>query len=364
MPNQKYIKVKKRISSGNTSSIIGFILVYIVLLILLLKYCTYFVELTSEPERYGLDGSFINYLPRDSNSIIFHSFFLFCLLLIFISMTLNVIRVVKTKYGRVKTKDAFLFLDEVAKTKRQYCLILRPFGNDSNILLNQLFIVRRFSLPFFLHRRDLTIESVIQNEVKLSLGIDSFALVDPQIILLPTSPNFLHVQSKKWEFAIDQLLKSALLTVFIIPKEKEIRKSLIKELFRAAYNGLYGRIIIILPPHLNTSQEYILEEISNNLKFLFAAFDSIPKDTIAIYFDDITEVIFLRAKATTKRKVNSISSYVYKNGIRNLIEKVKSNVSHLSYAERYPFQGQDYEAFPEEMDTYQMEILLKLRRGE
>lgn len=147
------------------------------------------------------------------------------------------------------------FLATVRHAETEYCLVLRPFGADGFIPL--LMEPRRWSRigkwAFGGLRPAHTLEAVLTDAVRDHLACETVALVDPQCSVVPAGPHYLSASDAEWQELVDQLIRRALVVVFVLPPRRPVSDSLIWEVGRSIALGLTGRAVVFLPPQRLTA---------------------------------------------------------------------------------------------------------------
>ncbi len=118
----------------------------------------------------------------------------------------------------------------------EFCLILRPFGGDGEIVLPH----RMFGAS--------TIEQAIARSARKVAGLATYAIVDQQRRLAPPGPVFVRAARDEWQEAVSTLIGRAHSIVLILPPGQEIRKSFRWEIDQITQRCLQSRVIIVLPP--------------------------------------------------------------------------------------------------------------------
>lgn len=124
----------------------------------------------------------------------------------------------------------------LAASAEEFCLILRPFGSDGEIVLS--------------HRTTgaSAIEQVIARSARKVAGLATYALVDQERRLAPPGPVFVRAARDEWRDAVSRLIGRAHSIVLILPPGQEIRDSFRWEIDQLTQRGLQSRVVIVLPP--------------------------------------------------------------------------------------------------------------------
>jgi hypothetical protein len=135
-------------------------------------------------------------------------------------------------------------LDRLVRSDEEYCLILRPFGADGEVVLSK----RWFGA--------LTIEQVIARAARKSLGLTTYAIVDQDRRLAPPGPTYLRAPHDRWQAAVRTLVRRAHSIVVILPPGQDIRDSFKWEIDQLTHHGLQSRVIVVLPPDRLYKNDY------------------------------------------------------------------------------------------------------------
>jgi hypothetical protein len=153
-------------------------------------------------------------------------------------------------WGRYKrsarTQPYAEVLDRLVQSDEEYCLILRPFGSDGEIVVPH-------STP-----GAATIEQVISRAARKSLGLRTYAIVDQGRRLAPPGPTYLRAPNDEWQLAVRTLIRRAHSIVLVLPPGQEIRDSFRWEINQLAGHRLQSRVTIVLPPDRLYPDDYPL----------------------------------------------------------------------------------------------------------
>ena len=140
------------------------------------------------------------------------------------------------RYRRsAKTSPYQDILPRLVDSNEEYCLILRPFGSDGEIVLPSGFGA-------------LTVEQVIARAAKKTLGLKTYAMVDQNRRLAPPGPVYLRSSHGEWQQAVYTLIRRAHSIVLILPPGQDIRGSFNWEIDQLTKHELQSRVTIVLPP--------------------------------------------------------------------------------------------------------------------
>jgi hypothetical protein len=161
--------------------------------------------------------------------------------------------VASRKFQRpVRTKPHNKVLKPLIASAEEYCLLLRPFGSDGEIILPHKWD------PWWVPRalRSLTLEQTVALITHESIGLKMYALVDQDRLLAPPGPVYLRSPHDQWQSVTRMLIRRARPIVIILSPEQGIRKSFRWEIEQIVQYDLQSRVIIVLPPHDRYSNVY------------------------------------------------------------------------------------------------------------
>ena len=144
------------------------------------------------------------------------------------------------------TGHADLIVPGLLRSAEEFGLILRPFGDDGEIILNVSQVQPGAGiLPF---RPTLTIEQVIAKSAATCLGLKAYALADQNRTLAPPGPVFLRTSHDNWRGDISAMIGRAYAIFIILPPNQLLRESFTWEIEQITRAGLQARTVILLPP--------------------------------------------------------------------------------------------------------------------
>jgi hypothetical protein len=185
-----------------------------------------YIQLTADSERYGPYADIMLGPARMVRPALIAS--------------LTIILAIAVSWGRYKrsmrTKHYQEIVDPLVASREEYCLILRPFGSDGEIVIPH-------SAP-----GASTIEQVIARAVRRSLGLKTYAIVDQDRRLAPPGPIYLRAPHDKWQHAVQTLIRRAHSVVLILSPGQDIRSSFEWEIEELTRHELQSRVVIVLPP--------------------------------------------------------------------------------------------------------------------
>lgn len=147
------------------------------------------------------------------------------------------------KYRRsVTTGNYQQILTALEQSGREYCVVLRTFGRDGEIILPTR---RRFRV-FVLN---LTLEQVVAKAVRRSLDLDTYAIVDQNVRFAPPGPTFMRSSNHDWKSAAGRLISRAHSIVLILTPGQDMGEGFAWEIEQIAQYGVSSRVVIVLPPY-------------------------------------------------------------------------------------------------------------------
>lgn len=275
---------------------------------------------------------------------------------------------IRTKYAGRRLEKASDYLRKITHKKVEFCLVLRPFGQDAHIPfsnLNQGQAWDRFLLNWL---RPVTIEQVIENRARKDLKTETIALVDPKLNLIPGAPKYLMTDHEIWKWVVFDLLKHSLVVYIVIPPGETVRPSLHWEVIKAIQLGLLGRLAIILPPMNSPNHRQALESIKKNLFFLSPHVMNLPPNTVAFYpYEDRQSIDYWVPKIMKKKFRFSIGkSKMQLSGYLKIMseinERVKKCIEGMSYLERHMFISKDYAEYDYNFINTDLDLFLQKPR--
>lgn len=141
------------------------------------------------------------------------------------------------RYKRsVETTSYQEVLGPLAGSDEEFCLLLRPFGADGEVVLQHA--------PFGAS----TIEQIVARAARKSLGLKTYAMVDQDRRLAPPGPEYMRSPHDEWQTAVRTLLRRAHSIVLVLPPGQSIREALKWEIGQIALHDLRTRLIVVVPP--------------------------------------------------------------------------------------------------------------------
>lgn len=140
------------------------------------------------------------------------------------------------RYSRTgRTAHSDDVLAPLLASQEEYCLILRPFGSDGEIILGR-------------GRGGFTAEQLVARAARKVLGFKAYAMVDQDRRLAPPGPVYMRAPHDRWQPAVQALIRRAHSIIMILPPGEDIRHSFQWEIEQITRLGMQARVIVVLPP--------------------------------------------------------------------------------------------------------------------
>lgn len=134
------------------------------------------------------------------------------------------------------------------QSEREYCLVLRPFGQDGQVIIPQADRNGRVGLRFINFTKNMTMEQLVAKAARNSLGIETYGIVDQSVSFAPPGVSFIRVSNGEWKTVAQELIRRAHTIVLILHPDQEIRQGFSWEIEQIVRFGIQSRVIIALPP--------------------------------------------------------------------------------------------------------------------
>ena len=240
----------------------------------------------------------------------------------------------------------------------EYCLLLRPFGSDGEVVLPYGY--RPWWLPSSLGWT-VTLEQVVASAARKSLGLKVYALVDQGRLLAPPGPVYLRSPHDQWQTVTQILIRRAHSIVIILAPGQEIRTSFQWEIDQIAQHNLKERVTIVLPPCNPYSQSVDYRRAVQQACVLLAAFEGFAGSTGDVdplrvyhweqtladrtqiikfgkgYHDDVPQVTWWY-QARRKRSQAKIGAKFYRTQLVPAFKMTERELSELNFPSRYPWR--------------------------
>lgn len=256
------------------------------------------------------------------------------------SIPFYLIRILLSRRMMGSVLPAEVYINQVYKSMKEYCLILRPFGKDGYISTNDLIRQGNVFKKIFVNWsiRYITLEEEIESLAKDILKVETVAFVDPDLTMIPKSPQFIVSSNKNWKPNIFRLLRRALCVIIIIPPGTKITSSLEWEVRQTLDSGLLGRFVFVLPPPTHRSHSQVLQSLKKDLYYISNFLRDLHKDSFILYPLRSRNMQYYFMEDRTKL----VGLKTYKGPLEEIFREINSVVGHLSFAEKYKHSGQNY----------------------
>jgi hypothetical protein len=156
----------------------------------------------------------------------------------------------------VLTKRHKKILPALLPSCEEYCLLLRPFGYDGEILLPDLPPARLLDAPWWrrpgqpLLSRAKPVEHVIADVARGVSGRrahTTFAIADQRMLLAPPGPTYLRARDDEWLDVAYRMISRAHTIVLLLPPDQPLDGGFAQELQIIEGLGRQSRVVIVLP---------------------------------------------------------------------------------------------------------------------
>jgi hypothetical protein len=139
------------------------------------------------------------------------------------------------------------------------CTILRPFGSDGYIYLEEERSANGL-LKNYMFRKSTVLEALIAEVAAAEMQIETVCIVDPKVLVVPPGPVFLRA-GDGWKRNVSDMLEGSDFVVFIFPPLCEMTTSVEWEVNEALRAGKKGQMLFILPPPDMSGSEASLQTL-------------------------------------------------------------------------------------------------------
>lgn len=136
----------------------------------------------------------------------------------------------------------------LVQSEREYCLVLRPFGRDGEVIVPKASRKGRVGIRFTYFARNATMEQIVATAARETLNLATYGIVDQMILLAPPGVTFIRAPNSEWKTVVQCLIRRAHTIVLILHPEQEIRDGFAWEIEQIVRYGMQSRVIIALPP--------------------------------------------------------------------------------------------------------------------
>jgi hypothetical protein len=137
---------------------------------------------------------------------------------------------------------------------QEYCLVLRPFGYDGEVVLPDLPPASRFQGPWWkrpgqdVYRRTKPMEQVITDAARKANNHPTFAIVDQRMLFAPPGPTYVRARDDEWQAVAHRMISRAHTIVLLLPPDQPINGGFAWELRVIAGLRRASRVVVVLPP--------------------------------------------------------------------------------------------------------------------
>jgi len=177
----------------------------------------------------------------------------------------------------VETAPYRQVLDPLLASREEFCLLLRPFGSDGEVIVP---FVRgrptdklRF-VPLGTVTPTMTLEQVVSRVARKHLGMAAYAMVDQDRTLAPPGPIYMRSPHSEWKKPASALIRRAHTIAILLPPGQDLRDALEWELQEIIRLRRQSRVIIVLPP--SDRREYDHAKTRRQAGVLLAALEGLP----------------------------------------------------------------------------------------
>ncbi|SDC37483.1 hypothetical protein SAMN05660690_1167 [Geodermatophilus telluris] len=269
------------------------------------------------------------------------------------------------KYRIAKaTKPHEKVVEPLVTSDREYCLVLRSFGEDGQIVLPRESRRGRVGLAYGL-TPNLTMEQVVATAVSESLRMPTYAIVDQSVTLAPPGLTFVRVADDQWKAVVSRLIRRAHTVVLLLGRDKEIGAGFAWEIEHLVQSGISSRVVLTLPPP--DQDEYSHQRALHQAAVLLALLTStgdlsglerfrvleyemqLPPTTLVVATTETSAIRLwhLKDSATTPRAGlwNRVKAYrgpvhvtnlQYKGAMSEALAETEKQLRGNSFSARYP----------------------------
>lgn len=145
-------------------------------------------------------------------------------------------------------------VSRLLRDRKKYCLILRPFGQDAEIVLPKTGAKRRTGGGPF--TRNVTMEQLITSAARTVLDMDTYGIVDQRTTFAPPGPVLMRAADDEWQEVAQRLIGSAHVIVLILPPDRDFGDGFVWEIEQIRQAGATSRVVIVLPPCDQDTEAY------------------------------------------------------------------------------------------------------------
>jgi hypothetical protein len=143
------------------------------------------------------------------------------------------------------TLDHRAALRRLASSTQEFCLILRPFGREGQVIVPN---TRRDDVLDRWANPNLSLEQVVALAARTALGHPTYAIVGHASFHAPPGPTYLRVPDPEWQRVARRLIARAHSIVLLLPSDPDVRAGFSWEVEQIVRAGVRHRVIMVLPP--------------------------------------------------------------------------------------------------------------------
>ena len=136
----------------------------------------------------------------------------------------------------------------LVQSEREYCLVLRPFGRDGEVIVPKASHKGRVGMRFTYFTRNATMEQIVATAAHDALNLETYGIVDQRILLAPPGVTFMRASNNEWKTVVQCLIRRAHTIVLILHPGQEMRDGFAWEIEQIVRYGMQSRVIIALSP--------------------------------------------------------------------------------------------------------------------
>ncbi|MGI5466416.1 hypothetical protein [Streptomyces sp. CA-132043] len=267
--------------------------------------------------------------------------------LIFLAWVAIPIALTRGRYRRsAETKPYHEVVGPLVGSREEYCLVLRPFGSDGEVVLPHAWFGAS------------TMEQIVARATRKSLKMQTYALVDQDRRLAPPGPRWMRSPHDQWQTAVRTLIRRAHSIVLILPPGQGIREALKWEIEQITQHGLQTRLTVVLPPARLHKADY--SRAFTDACVIMAAMEGFAGsiddvNSLVVHQLELTlhertqivkycrtrphELAHLRWWFPTKRLRRKESMRFFQRTLATALQTTEQELSGLSFESRYPWRS-------------------------
>lgn len=163
----------------------------------------------------------------------------------YILLPLGVLFVAAFQYRRTSTVRRFdSIVPALLASRQDFCLLLRPFGNDGETLLLRTKEVGS-TMSFRVTR---TAEQAVGEAVRSALSLPVVAVVDQSTSFSPRGVTYISATNSEWQDVVAQLIRNARVIVVLVPPDGKLRYGFTWEVDQIIAAGRQRRVVVFAAP--------------------------------------------------------------------------------------------------------------------